>query len=459
LRTAMNDDPRLAIREGSMTSFQVLVVVICVVLNMVDGFDVLAMSFTAPLIAREWGVDPATLGVLLSAGLVGMGAGALFISPIADVIGRRAVVILSTVIMSVGMFASAATTGVLELWLCRFATGLGIGGVLASGNTLLAEYAPNRWRDLVISTMVIGYPVGAIIGGSIFAVLVSLYGWRSAFVFGGLASTVLVPLIVLYLPESLDFILSRRRANTLGQVNAVLRRLGRPPLTTLPDMPREETDTKAIIGVFEPRFLKSTLLMVLSFFMLMFSFYFVLSWTPKNLVDLGFTVEQGIFALVLLNLGGIFGGLAFGYLAGRSGARTLASYMLFALFFVIVGFGMLQSGWIAMMAAAFVVGFFLMGSMAGLYIIVPHVYPPQVRNTGTGLAIGIGRVGAMVGPYLAGLLIAAGWDRIAYYSMLALPVLISALAVRYITHFDERPMPAGDKAHWPPKQPGLHAAD
>ena len=194
LRTEMNNDPRLAIREGSMTSFQMVVVVICVVLNMVDGFDVLAMSFTAPLIAREWGVDPATLGVLLSAGLVGMGVGALFISPIADVIGRRAVVILSTVIMSVGMFASAATTGVLELWLCRFVTGLGIGGVLASGNTLLAEYAPNRWRDFVISTMVIGYPVGAIIGGSIFAVLVSLYGWRSAFVFGGLASTVLVPL-------------------------------------------------------------------------------------------------------------------------------------------------------------------------------------------------------------------------------------------------------------------------
>jgi benzoate transport len=454
----MNTDPRLAIRDGRMTSFQLMVVVICAVLNMVDGFDVLAMSFTAPLIAREWGVAPATLGVLLSAGLVGMGVGALFISPIADVIGRRAVVILSTVIMSVGMFASAATTGVLELWLCRFATGLGIGGVLASGNTLLAEYAPTRWRDFVISTMVIGYPVGAIVGGSIFAVLVSLYGWRSAFVFGGLASSVLLPLIFLYLPESLDFILSRRRADTLGQVNAVLRRLGRPSLAALPDLPREETDTKAVIGVFEPRFIKSTLLMVLSFFMLMFSFYFVVSWTPKNLVDLGFTVEQGIFALVLLNLGGIFGGLAFGYFARLSSARVLAPYMLLGLFVVIVAFGMLQSGLIAMMAAAFIVGFFLMGAMAGLYIIVPYVYPPKVRNTGTGLAIGIGRVGAMVGPYLAGLLIAAGWDRVAYYSVLALPVLISALAVRYVTYFDERRGAATDETAWTPK-PGLRPTD
>ena len=300
-----------------------------------------------------------------------MGVGALFISPIADVIGRRAVVILSTVIMSVGMFASAATTGVLELWLCRFVTGLGIGGVLASGNTLLAEYAPNRWRDFVISTMVIGYPVGAIIGGSIFAVLVSLYGWRSAFVFGGLASTVLVPLIVLYLPESLDFILSRRRANTLGQVNAVLRRLGRPPLTTLPDMPREETDTKAVIGVFEPRFIKSTLLMVYLVLHAHVQFLFRAVLDAEKPCRSRLHRRTGHFRLGAAQPRRILGGLAFGYFASWSSARTLAPYMLAALFFAIVAFGMLRSGLIPMMAAAFIVGFFLMGSMAGLYIIVP----------------------------------------------------------------------------------------
>ena len=289
----MNNDPRHALREGSMTSFQVVVVVICVVLNMVDGFDVLAMSFTAPLVAKEWGVEPAALGVLLAAGLVGMGTGAIFISPIADVMGRRAVVILSTVIMSLGMFASAATSNVPELWVCRFVTGLGIGGVLASGNTLLAEYAPTRWRDFTISMMVIGYPTGAIVGGSVFAYLVSEYGWRSAFLFGGTASTLMLPFIVLYLPESLDFILTRRRENALAHVNAVLKRLGRPLLTALPSIPREEAATKAIVGVLEPRYLKGTVLMALSYFMLMFSFYFVLSWTPKNLVDLGFTRRAG----------------------------------------------------------------------------------------------------------------------------------------------------------------------
>jgi MFS family permease len=110
-----------------------------------------------------------------------------------------------------------------------------------------------------------------------------------------------------------------------------------------------------------------------------------------------------------------------------------------------------------MMAGAFIVGFFLMGAMAGLYIIVPHVYPPNVRNTGTGLAIGLGRFGAMVGPPIAGVLIAAGWDRVAYYSALALPVLVSAVAVRYIVYFNE-PGAAEGATAWAPK-PGLRATE
>ncbi len=434
----MNAVPRVVLREGPMSLFQVIVTAICVALNMIDGFDVLAISFTAPLIAREWGVDPATLGILLSAGLAGMALGALLISPVADVSGRRTAVIISTFLMSIGMLASAITTSVPELAACRLVTGLGVGGVLAGGNTLLAEYAPKRWRDFVISVMVVGYSAGAIVGGSISAYLINVYGWRSAFIFGGLCSTILLPIITLYLPDSLDFILSGKRTNALAQVNTVMRRLGHAELTALPEFPRNQADTRAVIGVFEPRFLKGTILIVLSYFMLMLSFYFVLSWTPKNLVDLGFTVEQGIYASVLLNVGGILGGLIFGYFASKSNARTLSPYMLVGLFLSIVGFGMLKSGLFAVMSGAFVAGFFLIGSVASLYLIVPQMYPPNVRNTGTGLAIGFGRVGAIVGPYIGGLLINAGWDRIAYYSVLAIPVLVSAFAVRHVPFFDEQ---------------------
>jgi MFS family permease len=334
------------------------------------------------------------------------------------------------------MLASAVTSDVWELALCRLLTGMGVGGVLASGNTLLAEYSSDRWRDLSISSMVVGYPAGAIVGGSISAYLIAEFGWRSAFIFGGLCSTVLLP-VIFFLPESLDFLLASKSKNTLARANTVLRRLGHAPMTHLPDVTSEEKSTRAVIGVFEGQFLKSTLLICLSYFMLMLSFYFVLSWTPKNLVDLGFTVQQGIFGSVLLNTGGILGGLTFGYLAGKLHARKLAPYLFVALFVSIVGFGALHSGLVPLMTGAFVAGFFLIGSMASLYAIVPRIYPASVRNTGTGLAIGFGRLGAVIGPYLGGLLIAAGWQRLAYYSVLALPVLVSAVAVRRIPLFGE----------------------
>jgi benzoate transport len=421
-----------------MGLFQIFVIVICTAINMVDGFDVLAISFTAPVIAKEWGVEPVALGVLFSAGLFGMCTGSLFLSPLADLWGRRAIVNLCIVIISAGMFASAAATGVWELAAYRFLTGLGVGGMLSSGNTLLAEYSSDRWRDLSISAMVSGYSIGAVIGGSIAAFLIVEFGWRSAFIFGGACSAALLPLCLLYLPESIDYIVASRPADALARINAVMRRLKRPEIDTLPVIVRDDS-TRTVVGVFEPRFLKGTILICLSFFMLMLTFYFLLNWIPKNMVDLGFTVQDGIFSSVLINLGGIIGGFAFGYVASRVPARSLAPYLFVALFVSIVVLASLSSSLSLLFAASFVFGFFLIGCMASLYATVPLIYPARVRNTGTGLAIGVGRMGAVVGPYLGGLLIAAGWDRLAYYSLLALPVLVSALAVRRIPLYGEQP--------------------
>jgi benzoate transport len=434
----MSSDIRTTLRDGPMTMMQAGVVTICTLLNMIDGFDVLAISFTAPLIAKEWNVDPITLGILLSAGLAGMAAGSLFLSPVADLVGRRAVVVLCTAIISIGMLGSAMTWSVWMLAIFRLLTGIGVGGVLSSGNTLLAEYAPQRWRDLSISAMVVGYSGGAIVGGSISAALITLFGWRSAFVFGGVCSAVLLP-AVLRLPESLDFILARNGKNALAQVNDVMRRLGSAPVAQLPEIPRAEAVTRAVFGVFARRFRAGTALICISFFMLMLSFYFVLSWTPKNLVDLGFSVSEGIYASVLLNAGGIAGGLVFGLLARRLGARRVSAWLLIALFLSVLAYGALDRGLVPLMSAATVSGFFLIGSMASLYSIVPQIFPARVRNTGTGLAIGFGRLGAVAGPWLGGILIAAGWQRFAYYAVLALPILVAAVAVRRIPLLDSAP--------------------
>jgi benzoate transport len=442
----MSGDIRATLREGPMTMLQVGVVTICTLLNMIDGFDVLAISFTAPLIAKEMNVDPTTLGILLSSGLAGMAAGSLLLSPLADLVGRRAVVVLCTAIISIGMLGSAVTGSVWTLAIFRLVTGLGVGGVLSSGNTLLSEYAPQRWRDLSISFMVVGYSGGAIVGGSISAALITLFGWRSAFVFGGLCSTILLP-AVLRLPESLDFILAQNGPNALARVNSVMRRLGVPPVQELPQVTREEATTQAVFGVFAQRFRAGTALICISFFMLMLSFYFVLSWTPKNLVDLGFSVSEGIYASVLLNAGGIVGGLMFGFIARKTGARRISAWLLVTLFASIIAYGALKHDLAAIMTGAIVSGFFMIGSMASLYAIVPQIYPVRVRNTGTGLAIGFGRLGAVAGPWLGGILIAAGWQRITYYAVLALPILIAAAAVRRIPLLEDYPAPGAPAAH------------
>ena len=242
----MSADPRVMVRQGPMGLFQLWVTCLCTFINMVDGFDVLAISFTAPVIAKEWGVDPVTLGVLLSASLAGMCLGSIFLSPLADVWGRRAIVNLCVTVISVGMFASAFAGGVTELAFYRFLTGLGVGGMLSSGNTLLAEYASDRWRNLSISAMVTGYSIGAVIGGSIAAYLIVSFGWRSVFIFGGACSAVLIPFCIFYLPESIDFILTARPANALARINAILRRLNLSELSALPPRVADGEETRAV---------------------------------------------------------------------------------------------------------------------------------------------------------------------------------------------------------------------
>src|SRR5262249_26350171 len=236
----MHAEIRKLIDEGPMTPFQVGAVAICVVLNMLDGFDVLVMAFTAPAVSGEWHLQGAETGVLLSAGLFGMAAGSLFLAPWADRFGRRAIILLSLITITLGMFLSAAAQGRWQLAALRVLTGIGIGGILAGITVITGEYASNKWRSNAISIQVIGYPVGATIGGSIAPVLIPRYGWRSAFLFGALASLIMIPVVLARLPESLDFLLAKRPANALERLNDLLRRMNHEKVPTLPEPGRVE---------------------------------------------------------------------------------------------------------------------------------------------------------------------------------------------------------------------------
>jgi benzoate transport len=437
----MPDSPRRfelqqALDEEAMSRFQVLAIALCVALNMLDGYDVLAMAFTASEVAKEWSLSGARLGALLSAGLFGMAAGSLFVAPWADRFGRRAIILACLGTITLGMLLSALSQTPTQLAALRALTGVGIGGILASLNVITSEYSSKRWRSTAISLQVTGYPLGATLGGVVAALLITTHGWRSAFLFGALSSAFMVPFVIMGLPESLDFLLARRPPHALARLNALLRRMRRPAIAELPAQPVEaQTRRNAVGRLLGPDLLRNTLLIWSAFFLVMFSFYFTTSWTPRLLVAAGLSGRQGITGGVLLNVGGIVGGSLFGYLARRVRLQPLAcvSFVLTAL--AMLSFGVWASNptlvfAIGVWLLAAIVGACLFGSMVGLYAVTPLLYPAAIRTTGMGWAIGIGRIGAILAPITAGILVDGGWATAHLYYVFAAPLVAAVLLVR-----------------------------
>jgi benzoate transport len=424
----MSRSLRDSLHEGPMSLFQWFAVAVCVLLNMLDGYDVLVMAFTGKAVSTEWGLNGAQLGLLLSAGLVGMAIGSMLLAPWADRIGRRPMILLCLGIAAVGMILSAVSGSPVQLGLLRVFTGIGIGGILASSNVIGTEYASNRWRGLAVSLNSTGYALGATLGGLIAVALIGSFGWRSVFLFGGVATLLTIPLVWACLPESVDFLLTRRPARALERVNAVARRIGRPPLDELPAptaAPARAHGTFAQLLAPERR--RATLLLWASFLLVMAGFYFVTSWTPTLLVKAGLSASQGLTGGTLLNLGGIFGAALLGLLAARFALRSVLIAYLVVTGALLALFIPATSALAVAFILAAVIGVFVNGCVAGLYALTAVTYDPGVRATGVGTAIGIGRIGAILSPTVAGGLLDVGWTPESLYITVGVVFLVTAL--------------------------------
>ncbi|MBB5882046.1 benzoate transport [Xanthomonas arboricola] len=412
-----------------MTPFQWRAVAVCVLLTMLDGFDVMAMAFTAPHVSAQWQLSGKLLGALFSAGLVGMAAGSLLLAPLADRIGRRATILACLAILTVGMGASALATGVWQLGALRAFTGIGIGGMLACVAVIAAEYSTARWRSTALALQATGYPIGATLGGAIAALLLQQWSWHAVFGLGALGSLLCVPLVLAFLPESLDFLIARRPPGAAARFNAVLARMGMPPHAILPSPPQIPNRAQGYAALFVPALRRQSLLIALAFFLLMFAFYFVLSWTPKLLVVAGLSAAQGVTGGVLLNLGGIAGGAVFSALAARARLSRLTAGALGISALALLAFGLYSTVLSWAFATAVLSGAALFAAIAGLYAVAPVVFTAAERSTGMGWAIGVGRFGAIASPLCVGLLVDAGWSPAALYLACSVPLLLAAVAV------------------------------
>ncbi|WP_426805738.1 MFS transporter [Stenotrophomonas sp. SrG] len=411
-----------------MSPFQWTAIAVCVLLNMLDGFDVMVMAFTAPHVSTAWALSGKVLGIMLSAGLVGMAMGSFLLAPLADRWGRRPMIMCCLVILTLGMSLSALAANAWQLGVLRVFTGIGIGGMLAGVGVISAEYANAKWRSTAVALQATGYPIGATLGGLLAAWMLKHFSWHSVFLVGAGASLLCIPLVLACLPESLDFLVARRPRNALPRLNALLQRMHMPTLQALPIAAPRDRRRSGYAALFVGDLRRVSILIAVAFFLHMFAFYFVLSWTPKLLVSAGVSAQQGITGGVLLNLGGIVGGSLFGWFASRWAlSRLTGASLLLAMLAMLVFAGFNTDLGIAF-PVAFVIGAALFGGMAGLYAAAPVVFAADVRTTGLGWAIGIGRVGAILSPLSVGLLVDAGWSAAGLYVLCALPLALAAWA-------------------------------
>lgn len=425
----MTRDPRAAIAAAPMHWRQVAVVALCIALNALDGFDVLAISFAAPGIAAEWGIDRATLGVVLSMELFGMAAGSVLIGNVADRIGRRPTILGCLIVMAAGMLAAAFASGVTMLSVIRFVTGVGIGGMLSSTSAMVAEFSNDKRRGLNVALNIAGYSTGAILGGLVASALLASTGeWRSVFMLGAVASAIAIPLAIFMLPESIDSLIARRPAGALDTINWTLSRLGHRPVEALAPPPAQVVKP-SIKSLFSRSYAAVTILLTTAYFAQILFFYYIQKWIPKIVVDLGFDAAQAGGVLVWANVGNLTGAVVIGLASQRFDLRPLVAGSMLVGFVAIGAFGLAGADLMRLSLTAAIAAFFINAGVVGLYPILAQTYPAALRASGTGFVIGVGRGGSALGPVIAGALFAGGSSLLVVSLTMGLGGLVAATMV------------------------------
>jgi benzoate transport len=419
--------------DGKLNAFRIRVIAVCTILQALDGFDVLSMAFAAPALSEAWQLSASELGLLISAALVGMASGSLLVAPLGDRFGRRPISLLCLSLITLGMLLSAFARNAAELGAFRVLTGIGVGGLVPTLNVITAEYAPSRWRSAVSGLQATGYPIGATIGGGIATFLIATYSWRAAFLFGGLASALMLPVVACSIPESMEFLAARRPARALDRLNALRRRMHLDLIDELPQLPAIPKPLRRGVAVNLPA--RSASALSLAFFFLMLGISAVQSWTPKLLIDGGLSQQQGLSVGVVLNLGGIFGGLLVSVCAVRFSMRRLEIIWLAlgALLMALFGWLSTQLSWA--FGIALVMGVALSASIIGLCALGPTIFPAQARASGMGVSIGVGRIGAILAPLCAGALLDHGWKAAQLYYIFAVPIVLALLSISALPRF------------------------
>jgi AAHS family 4-hydroxybenzoate transporter-like MFS transporter len=410
--------------------YQKLAVALCALVVFLDGFDTQAIALVVPALAEAWQLDARGFGPVFGAGLVGALFGAIVLGGLGDRIGRRAALLASVLLFGACSLATALAGSFSELIAWRFLTGIGLGGALPNAVAITSEYAPRRLRATLVSIMFIGFPIGALTAGFTAAVLVPAYGWRSLFLLGGAVPLALLPVLAWALPESLRHLVLHGAAPE--RIRAIVRRVA-------PDARIERYAAFAVGEGAPPRarvralfaapMARTTLLLWLLVAANQFVLLLLANWLPVLLHGSGMGIATAIISAAILNLGGVAGALAFARLIDASGARRVLGPAYVAGALLTASLGWLEGSAAATLAVIGAIGFCIIGGQIGTNALAAALYPTSIRGTGVGWAVGIGRIGAILGPVVGGMLLAGGAGLPTVFGVAAAGAIVCAAAL------------------------------
>ncbi len=398
--TLASGEPDVWSRKSAM------IVALCFVLNMIDGMDLLVVSFLAPTLQKIWGLDPATFSIVFSASLAGMALGGLGLAPLADKVGRRNMIIAAILMMATSMWVSSFAQSLTQLVFARFVVGTSIGTILACIAAISARAAPEKHRNFAVGILQGGYPIGAMITGFVTAWALPHYGWRPILEATAIISLFTIPLILWIIPKDLPQAVNAQKL----------------PISSVVTGDRKNASIRLWIAA------------ICGFMAL----YFITSWITKLSIEAGLPETQAIIASAIYNLGAFVGTLGMSLAGTKRDIRKICGGLLAASAGVFLIFGGVSMPLIGVLTTAFIMGITLQGGFNSLYPIAARVYPDAVRATGIGWAFGIGRIGAFSGPLIGGWALSQKLPLVAVFGIFCVPLLIAAAAASRVPSFPRR---------------------
>ncbi|WKT73323.1 MULTISPECIES: MFS transporter [Acinetobacter] len=432
--TATTVNVNAVVDEAKFKPFHLKIVLWCVFVVIFDGYDLAINGVALPLLMQEWNMTAVQAGMLASTALAGMMFGAMLFGMLADKIGRKNVILICVTLFSGFTFWGGFASGPTEFGILRFIAGLGIGGVLPNLVALTSEYAPQKMRSTLVTTMFSGYAVGGIMAALLGAWFTPSFGWEIMFYIAGIPLLVL-PILYLYLPESLTFLVKKQQNEKASKIVQQISPEQNVTASTQFVLNEVHAPDASIAALFKQGRSMSTLLFWCCFFMCLLMVYALGSWLPKLMMAAGYSLGNSLMFLMAMNIGAVVGTIGGGILADRFHLKPviIGMFLLGAVSLVGLGFNSPQAVIYLLVAAA---GASAIGSSILLYSFVAQYYPLAIRSTGIGCASAVGRVGAIVGPIIIGFLLGMELPHKMNFLAVAIPAIIGAISVAMIVRKD-----------------------